>query len=113
MRLNFKQLSLLWIVLFGFCFWQTHAQELILKFKTQVQKNQVVLDSIGYNNRFDSMQALQQEIDILQKRLYYMGYLGNRILNTEKKETIFFDLALLQANRPCKSNRPPKPQSTK
>jgi hypothetical protein len=76
-------------VLFGFCFWQTHAQKSTLKFKTQIEENQVVLDSIGYNNRFDSMQALEQEIDVLQKRLYYMGYVSNRILYTDKKETHF------------------------
>ena len=76
-------------MLFGFCFWQTHAQKLTLKFKTQIEENQVVLDSIGYNNRFDSMQALEQEIDVLQKRLYYMGYVSNRILYTDKKETHF------------------------
>ena len=35
------------------------------------------------------MQALEQEIDVLQKRLYYMGYVSNRILYTDKKETHF------------------------
>ncbi len=35
------------------------------------------------------MQALKQEIDVLQKRLYYMGYVSNRILYTDKKETHF------------------------
>ncbi len=85
----FKQLSIFWLVLFGFCFWQTNAQKLILKFKTQIEKNQVVVDSIGYNNSFDSMQTLEQEIDFLQKQLYNVGYVSNRILNIERKDTHF------------------------
>jgi outer membrane protein assembly factor BamA len=84
--LNFKQFSLFWTLVLGFCFWQTNAQELTLIFKTENEQNQVVIDRLGYISRFDSMKMLEQEIEILQDRLYYMGYISNRILEFKKKE---------------------------
>jgi len=75
-------------LVFGVCFGQTHAQELTLEIKTKVDHNTDIIEKLGYTSNFDSMDALEQELDVLKKRLNESGYLNVRILSIDQNDSL-------------------------
>jgi len=76
----------------GFVF----AQNFYLELKSEVQNKQQIIDSIGYVKQHSTPKSITEQAHIFSQKLTQIGYLQNRITNSEKTNdsTFVFKIGL-------------------
>ncbi len=96
----YKLFTSIFILLFFYSS-EVVGQTTLLQIKSIDSTNNPIIEDLGYSKYFKSYDSIKAEINLFQKRLYYEGYINNKLIQLKKTNDTLFN-AIFQLNNKFK-----------